>query len=67
MKYVMALAAEAELKALYLTAWEMIPLCNALDKMGWKQPKLPIQMKNSTASGFINDTIIQWRIKMIWM
>jgi len=66
-KFVMASAAEAELAALYTTAREMIPLRNALDEMGWKQPKSPIQMDNSTAAGFIQDTIIQRRIKMIWM
>lgn len=33
-KFVMALAAEAELAALYLTAWDMIPLRNALTEMG---------------------------------
>ena len=67
MKYVMASAAEAELGALYLTAREMIPLRHALDEMGWKQPRSPIQTDNSTAAGFVNDTIIQRRIKMIWM
>eukprot|EP00804_Cyclotella_cryptica_P014871 CCRYP_020375-RB/>CCRYP_020375-RB protein AED:0.48 eAED:0.48 QI:0/-1/0/1/-1/0/1/0/82 len=35
--------------------------------MGWPQPKTPIQTDNSTATGFVNDTIIQRRIKMIWM
>ena len=45
----------------------MIPLCNALEEMGWKQPKSPIQADNSTATGFIQDTIIQRRLKMIWM
>ena len=33
-EYVMASAADAELGALYLTAWEMISLRSALDKMG---------------------------------
>lgn len=66
-KFVMASAAEAELAALYNTAREMIPLRNALKEMGWKQPKSPIQTDNSTATGFINDTIIQRQIKMIWM
>ncbi|KAL7426535.1 hypothetical protein ACHAXH_000713, partial [Discostella pseudostelligera] len=66
-KFVMASAAEAELAALYITAREMIPLCNALEEMGWKQPPSPIQTDNSTATGFIQDTIIQRRIKMIWM
>ena len=66
-KYVMASAAEAELAALYNTAREMIPLRNALEEMGWKQPRSPIQTDNSTATGFIHDTIVQKRIKMIWM
>ena len=57
-KYVMASAAEAELAALYTTAREMIPLRNALEEMGWPQPKSPIQTDNSTANGFIHDTII---------
>jgi hypothetical protein len=66
-KFVMASAAEAELAGLYITAREMIPLRNALEEMGWKQPRSPIQTDNSAASGFISDTIIQRRIKMIWM
>ena len=66
-KFVMASAAEAELAASYITAREMIPLRNALEEMGWKQPKSPIQTDNSTANGFINDSIIQHRLKMIWM
>jgi hypothetical protein len=66
-KYVMASAAEAELAAIYHTAREMVPLRNALDEMGWTQPPSPIQIDNSTAVGFVNDTIIQRRIKMIWM
>jgi hypothetical protein len=66
-KFVMASALEAELAALYTTAREMIPLCNALKEMGWKQPRSPIQTDNAAAAGFIPDTIIQRRIKMIWM
>jgi hypothetical protein len=66
-KYDMASAAEAELAALYITAQEMIPLHNALIKMGWPQPKSSIQTDNSTTHGFIQDTIVQRRIKMIWM
>jgi hypothetical protein len=58
-KYVMASAAEAELAALYNTAREMIPLRNALNEMGWQQPKSPIQTDNSTAAGFVHDTIVQ--------
>eukprot|EP00804_Cyclotella_cryptica_P029516 CCRYP_011300-RG/>CCRYP_011300-RG protein AED:0.04 eAED:0.04 QI:0/-1/0/1/-1/1/1/0/346 len=66
-KYGMASTAEAELATLYITARKLIPLRNALTEMGWRQPKTPIQTDNSTATGFVNDTIIQGRIKMIWM
>jgi hypothetical protein len=66
-KFTMASATKAELSALYITAREMIPLRNALQEMGRHQPKSPIQTDNSTACGFINDTIIQQRLKMIWM
>jgi hypothetical protein len=66
-KYVMASAAEAELAALYHTAHEMVPLRNALDEMGWPQPRSPLQTDNTTAAGFVHDTIIQRHIKMIWM
>ena len=41
--------------------------CNALEEVGWPQPKTPIQMDNSTATGFINNIIIQRQIKTIWM
>ena len=58
-KYVMASPAEAELAALYTMAREMIPLCNVLKGMGWKQPQSLIQTDYSTATGFINDTIIR--------
>eukprot|EP00804_Cyclotella_cryptica_P027380 CCRYP_008814-RA/>CCRYP_008814-RA protein AED:0.30 eAED:0.35 QI:0/-1/0/1/-1/0/1/0/82 len=35
--------------------------------MGWPQPETPIQTDISTTTGFVNDTIIQRQIKMIWM
>eukprot|EP00804_Cyclotella_cryptica_P003893 CCRYP_015764-RA/>CCRYP_015764-RA protein AED:0.48 eAED:0.48 QI:0/-1/0/1/-1/1/1/0/160 len=66
-KYVMASVAKAELAALYITARELIPLRNALEEMGWPQPKTPIQTDNFTATEFVNDTIIQSHIKMIRM
>ena len=39
----MALAAEAEMAALYITAKNMIPLRNALIEMGWSQLQTHIQ------------------------
>jgi hypothetical protein len=49
-KFLMALAAESELTALFITAQEMIPYRQTLIAMGWPQPKSPIQMDNSTAA-----------------
>eukprot|EP00804_Cyclotella_cryptica_P020094 CCRYP_014889-RB/>CCRYP_014889-RB protein AED:0.57 eAED:0.47 QI:0/-1/0/1/-1/0/1/0/162 len=66
-KYAMVSAAKTELAALYITARELIPLRNALEEMGWPPPKTPSQMNNSTATGVVNDTIIQRQIIMIWM
>jgi hypothetical protein len=66
-KYVMASVAEAELAALYNTAREMLLLQNAPNEMGLQQPKSPVQTDNSTAVGFVHDTIVQRQIKMIWM
>ena len=60
-------AAEAELAALYKCAQEMVPLCNSLDEMGWKQPRSPIQVNNSTAKGYVNNTIIACQIKSLEM
>ena len=38
MKYVVFLAAEAEMTALFLMAKEVVPLRHTLTEMGWKQP-----------------------------
>jgi hypothetical protein len=59
--------AEAKLAALYKCATKMVPLRNALEEMGWKQPRLPIQVDNSTAEGYVNNTIIASRLKSIDM
>jgi hypothetical protein len=58
MKFVMSSAAEAELGALYTTAKETVPLQQTLIKMGWPQPRTPIQTDNSTAIGITNLTIV---------
>ena len=41
----------------------MIPVCQTLIEMGWKQPPSPIQTDNSTAAGVVNKTIIQRKRK----
>ena len=57
-KFVMALASDDELAALFITAQEMIPRRQTLINMGWPQPKSPIQTDNSTAAGVTNKTIL---------
>ena len=67
MRSVYASAGEAELAALFKCAQEMVPLRNSLEEMGWKQPCLPIQVENSTAVGYVNNTIIAQCIKSLKM
>jgi hypothetical protein len=63
MKFVMSSTAEAKLGALYTTAKKMVPLQQTLNKMGWPQPRTPIQMDNSTAVSITNHTIVPWKTK----
>ncbi len=67
MRSVYSSASEAETGALYIVAQEMVPLRNMLTEMGWKQPRSPIQIDNSTASGYVNKTIVIKRLKAIKM
>ena len=46
---------------------EMVPLRNMLTEMGWKQPRSPIQIYNSTATGYVNKTIEIKQLKAIDM
>ena len=43
----------------------MVPLRSALEEMGWKQPRSPVQVDNSTAVGYVNNTIIARRLKLL--
>ena len=67
MRNVMASAAEAEIGAVFHSAQDAIPLRNALEDLGHRQHPTPIQTDNSTAAGFLNDTIKQKRTKAIDM
>ena len=67
MRSVYASAGEAETAALFNCAQLMVPLRNALTEMGWTQPRSPIQVDNSTAEGFSNNTIIIKRMRAIEM
>ena len=66
-KNVMSSAVEAELAGLYICAMDMVPLHQALRKMGWSQPIRPIQCDNSTAVGVANETIIPNKTKSMDM
>ena len=60
-------AVEAELAGLYICTKEIVPLRQTLAKMGWSQPKSPIQCDNSTAVGVANETIIPRKTKSMDM
>ena len=51
----MALAAEAELAALFIAAQEMLPHQQTLIDMGWPKPCSLAQTNNSTAKGYKQD------------
>jgi hypothetical protein len=63
----MALAAEAELAALFIATSEMVPHQQTLINMGWLQPRSPIQTDNSTPVGVTNKTIVPKRSKIMDM
>ena len=63
----MASAAEAEICASFLAAQESVPIVTCLNELGHKQPPTPIRVDNSTAVGFLNNTIKQKRSKSIDM
>ena len=63
----MALAAEAEIAALFLNARLVIPLRTALIEMGHPQPATKIKTDNNTADGFVNGTIKQNKTKAVKM
>jgi len=64
-KNVIASAPEAEIATAFLTARDAIPIRNALREMGHQQPPTSIQTDNSTADGFLNETIKQKRSKVM--
>jgi hypothetical protein len=64
---VMGSAAEAEIASSYMNGQEAVPIRTTLEEMGHPQPPTPVQVDNSTAQGFANDTIKQKRSKAIDM
>ena len=67
MSNVMGLAAKADIGAAYINGQEAVPISTLLFELGHPQPDTPIQVYNSTADGFANDTIEQKRLKAINM
>ena len=67
MSNMMGSAAEAEIGSAYINDQEAVPIRTLLLKLGHPQPATPIQVDNSTANGFANDTIKQKRSKVINM
>ena len=63
----MSSAPEAEIAAAFLTAKDAMPIRAALIEMGYPQPATPLHTDNSTAHGFLNETIKQKRTKAIDM
>ena len=55
---VMSSAAKAELRALFINAWQAIAMQATLMEMGHKQPPMPFQTDNLTALGTITNTIL---------
>ena len=56
-KFVMALTAKAEIATLFMNAKLAVLIRQALNEMGHPQPATKIKTNNSTADGFVNDTI----------
>jgi len=67
MKNVMSSAAEAEIGAVFINCQDSEPIRTSLFEMGHAQPPTPVQTDNTTAAGFLNETIKQKRTKAIDM
>ena len=67
MSNVMGSADEAEIGAAYINGQEAVPIRTLLLELGHPQPATPIQVDNSTANEFANNTIKQKQSKAIDM
>ena len=59
MSNVMGSAAKANIGATYINGQEAVPIRTLLRELGNPQLVTPVQVNNSTAVGFSNDTIKQ--------
>eukprot|EP00804_Cyclotella_cryptica_P030315 CCRYP_011859-RA/>CCRYP_011859-RA protein AED:0.28 eAED:0.28 QI:0/0/0/1/1/1/2/0/557 len=67
LKFVVALAAEAELRALFVNAKEGSIIGLILHELGHPQPPTPIHCDNSTAAGIANNTVKRQRSRSMEM
>ena len=67
LKNIMASAAETEIAAAFINSQEVMPIRYAVEFLGHKQPRTPMQVDNTTAVGFTNNTIKQKKSKAIEM
>jgi hypothetical protein len=67
LKLVAALAAEAELGALFLNAQEAKVIRLVLEELGHPQPPTPIHVDNTTTVGIVNNTIKRQRSRAMEM
>jgi hypothetical protein len=66
-KHIMSSAAEAEIGAVFINAKEGAVLRTTLEKLGHKQPPIPMETDNTTATGYSNGTIKQKHTKAMGM
>eukprot|EP00957_Ditylum_brightwellii_P037015 2802628-Ditylum_brightwellii.AAC.1 len=64
-KYVVALASEAELVALFCTVREAVPLRIILEELGHPQPPTPLTMDNNTVHGLSIGKMVYKRSKAV--
>ena len=62
-RHVVASAAEAETGGLFYNGQTIIPIRQALEALGHKQPPTPLKTDNSTARDFVNRSLRQKRSK----
>jgi hypothetical protein len=67
LRFVVALAAEAELGALFINCQEGLIFKSTLKDLGHLQPKIPVHCNNATAVGIANNTIKRHRSRAMEM
>jgi hypothetical protein len=67
LKNVMSFAAEAEIGAVFINAKEGEVLRTTLEELGHKQPPIPMETDNTTATGYRNGTVKQKHTKAMDM